>query len=971
MISKACNTIPRQKYKHTRNTVGTVESLDSDSVMKFLSHLGVPQYQVHKRITDSLIHELCEAIRNTSTTTTTTRGTDTSSTKRMITSTATSTAGSEQAYDTKTDDNSVLFDLLKSCWVYTTTIVELRPILWSILKQLGSKTPIPVLLALTERDDDVITTSASTTNTSVTSSRIKLKHAEIFKPLSLSLKQYCWEVDWEHYIPLDYLNVPDPNEFLQLVYKTLLYDTIRSDVDEYVLNPMLCDAANHPFVTSLSERRIVTTQRRALTKGSNTTTATTSHNVTGSNKSLTTGKAISHLRHLLCNAIGSNTGSSNNNKSSGTRTNKAIATMTYRPKLLYMVLSILMARYSISASSSSSHMLVIGGARHLYCTLIADILLLSAGGPLPKPYNDVLSLARALDDVVQEATISDVNLSKIQTLLKLIFQPDQTNETIASPSKFEATEQTSTSTTTSTAATTVANVDVPTNPIQRQLNRFIITGLVTMKECDPQQLFLNPVTDQIAPGYSAIIKQPMCISTMEQKVKNNVYHSVSDWENDVKLMYKNCIDYNRGAAGQWFRNEANRQSKIYREEIFPKATRLYQNEIAKSNFKMSSSSRYRPDDNDEVHGSSGLKRKLNDTGPEIVPLTPSTKKRKKEREDYIPSMPALASMLLADPFVVRIILARILSEFRRSVVQGQTVPCSNTTIPSLLQILHIIRYSKDICAIRGKKFFIPSAGIDKGEDPTTMVSYTCLRYYSPLLLRLILESELDRRITLGGDLYQASQSTATLPIPPTPSIHCWMDSTEQKAHVAVALLQGSIIHVCLPGPQTETSLSVSFPKFASALQGIADTSLLEDRIFLTSLQETIVRHKTKLPRSARDAIVAAWLGWLQDGDTTSILSPAHEILIKLLNDWYAFGNVLLPRDIMIRFCTNIVDTVSATKFSILWNSNSENFIPIKQQYEHMLKQLPESSVTQWIERYGINVDDDVGNKKINGSSGDE
>jgi hypothetical protein len=50
---------------------------------------------------------------------------------------------------------------------------------------------------------------------------------------------------------------------------------------------------------------------------------------------------------------------------------------------------------------------------------------------------------------------------------------------------------------------------------------------------------------------------------MEHKLRQNQYHSVGDWEHDVTLMYKNCIDYNRGSLGQWFRNEANQQMKVY------------------------------------------------------------------------------------------------------------------------------------------------------------------------------------------------------------------------------------------------------------------------------------------------------------------------------------------------------------------------------------------------------------------------
>ena len=1043
MMAKANQTIPISKYKVTTrsrssmNTTGSthtnsattsdgtsstnstptnVESLDTDSVMTFLSHLGISQHFVHKRITDALLHELCDMIRHTSNATL--ASTASSTHNNNIKNTATTTLANSNTSTTEdttvvAPTNSALYDLLKSCWVYTTTISELRPILWTILKQLGHQTPIPVLLALTERADTTTTAPTNTTTTAVKNetataaaashndeqidlqntttstkntqiSRIKLKHAEIFKPLSLSLKQLCWEVDWEHYIPFDYSYIPDPHDFLTVAQTTLLYDTIQNDIDEYVQNPVLCDMANHPFVTSISERRIMTTQRRALTTAS---TAAMNHKglkptplgtVSGSNlssnssKTLATGKAVSHLRHLLCSAGGSKnlsgTTTGTSSATGGGGSNSNTATMTYRPKLLYSVLSILMAKYCTSGSNTSTQhdAFVIGGAQHLYCTLVADILLLSAGGPLPKPYNDILTLARTLDDIVQEATISDSNLYKLQSVMKLIFQPDQVNDVtttgtnagVGSPMN-KAKEM---------AAPTV-EMDEPSSTVQRQLNRFILAGLISMKECDPQNLFLNPVTDQIAPGYSAIIKQPMSIITMEHKLKQNQYRSVGEWENDVTLMFKNCINYNRGPAGAWFRNEANRQAKIFREETFPKAKRLYQNEIAKRNF-ISSSTIENRSGIDNINGStstSGLKRPANGIDIEIVPLQPSMKKRKKEREEHIPSMPALASMLLADPFVVRIIIARLLLEFRRSVIPGQTVPCSNVVAPSLLQLLHIVRYSKDICAMRGKKYFIPPAGFDEVEnndetDPTAIVSYTCLRHYVPLLVRLLFESEFDRRITLGGDLHPASQSTSIVPIPPfLSSIHSWMDNTEQKAYVAIVLLQGSIVHLCLPGHHTDTSLSITLPKFASALQEIVSdaSAFLQDRTFFNCLQEAILRHRTKLPRSARDAIVTVWLGWLQEGGTCALTSPAHECLIKLINDWYALGNVLLPRDVMIRYCSNIIETVntSTNKFATLWQQSvskiKPEFVPIKKQYEHMLKLLPEPSAAQWIEHHGL------------------
>ena len=221
--------------------------------------------------------------------------------------------------------------------------------------------------------------------------------------------------------------------------------------------------------------------------------------------------------------------------------------------------------HSGSATANQNDAFVIGGAQHLYCTLVADILLLSAGGPLPKPYNDILTLARTLDDIVQEATISDTNLFKLQSILKLIFQPDQVNDVTTTQCwDWQSYEQSRRN------AAPPVDMDEPSSTVQRQLNRFILAGLASMKECDPQNLFLNPVTDQIAPGYSAIIKQPMSIITMEHKLKQNQYRSVTEWENDVTLMFKNCINYNRGPAGHGSVMKQIGKPRYFVKKFFPK-----------------------------------------------------------------------------------------------------------------------------------------------------------------------------------------------------------------------------------------------------------------------------------------------------------------------------------------------------------------------------------------------------------------
>jgi hypothetical protein len=338
-------------------------------------------------------------------------------------------------------------------------------------------------------------------------------------------------------------------------------------------------------------------------------------------------------------------------------------------------------------------------------------------------------------------------------------------------------------------------------------------------------------------------------------------------------------------------------------------------------------------------------------------------------------MPAMAAMLLCDPFVVRIIIDRILREVKRAVLKGNLLPSSHQVIPSLLQLLHLARWSKQICAVRGRKYFVPSAGLEvrdldeeeeeaKKQDPATLASVTCLRKSLPAIAGLLHEAEFDFRCTsIGGDLMQAAQNAES---PPTfkfdfdPSLS---STTNEPAHVTAALLAGAVVSVCQPGNRTGVALEVTFPKFGATLLH-AKASFLDDRLFFGCLFRALVRHRTKLSKAARDGIVATWQSWLggsidnnnadTKATTAALTSTAHEHLIKLFNQWSSMGNVLLPRDDLIRFTKTTVEILGTTAFVGAFIDLDDNksqtgpFQKVREQYLYMLKHLPVAVAKQWL-----------------------
>lgn len=61
------------------------------------------------------------------------------------------------------------------------------------------------------------------------------------------------------------------------------------------------------------------------------------------------------------------------------------------------------------------------------------------------------------------------------------------------------------------------------------LQKLLELLLPSLERKDPRQFFAWPVTDNIAPGYSTIIKKPMDFSTMKMKIEDNQYKMLQEF----------------------------------------------------------------------------------------------------------------------------------------------------------------------------------------------------------------------------------------------------------------------------------------------------------------------------------------------------------------------------------------------------------------------------------------------------------
>ncbi|XP_077597089.1 bromodomain-containing protein 8-like isoform X1 [Stigmatopora nigra] len=57
-------------------------------------------------------------------------------------------------------------------------------------------------------------------------------------------------------------------------------------------------------------------------------------------------------------------------------------------------------------------------------------------------------------------------------------------------------------------------------------------------------VFLQPVTDEIAPGYHSIVQRPMDLATIKKNIESGSMRTTAEFQRDIMLMFQNAVMYN-------------------------------------------------------------------------------------------------------------------------------------------------------------------------------------------------------------------------------------------------------------------------------------------------------------------------------------------------------------------------------------------------------------------------------------------
>lgn len=71
-----------------------------------------------------------------------------------------------------------------------------------------------------------------------------------------------------------------------------------------------------------------------------------------------------------------------------------------------------------------------------------------------------------------------------------------------------------------------------------------------LKDHEDAWPFLEPVDEEIAPSYYRVVKFPMDLQQMEDKLNEGLYETLSQFKHDFHLIMANCKQYNGSTNGK-------------------------------------------------------------------------------------------------------------------------------------------------------------------------------------------------------------------------------------------------------------------------------------------------------------------------------------------------------------------------------------------------------------------------------------
>jgi len=190
----------------------------------------------------------------------------------------------------------------------------------------------------------------------------------------------------------------------------------------------------------------------------------------------------------------------------------------------------------------------------LWSTLLTDLVLEIGSEVKNVSANSLRRVAFVSDSALQAGKWDPATLSKLSTAVsrgEAAVQPisDTTNRGVKRP------------------ATELEHSKTKSKPVQEDLHSRLEEVWTCLTKADPQHFFAFPVSDEIAPGYSRIIKEPMDLGTMRSKIGR--YKSVNEFEIDVKKIVDNCKKFN-GSVGPF----SNQATKLWKAWLKAKQTIL-------------------------------------------------------------------------------------------------------------------------------------------------------------------------------------------------------------------------------------------------------------------------------------------------------------------------------------------------------------------------------------------------------------